>query len=166
MKKNEIKEFMRGAEYFQKDYLKLKNKEQFKEEQYLNTGLWYFVKKENIYIFTSCIASTDYLFRIIHPPIYHVEIYYYETRVDMNVLKKQYTNSNVNFIKLKKNPRNEFSNETRTHNTIVFAGDDTVIFDSKMLGLYHNSNNKITNVYRDKYKIDYQKYFKRAKSLI
>ena len=31
--------YIRGAQYFSENYIKLKNKEQYKEEHFLNTGL-------------------------------------------------------------------------------------------------------------------------------
>ena len=120
--------YIRGAQYFGENYIKLKNKEQYKEEHFLNTGLWIFRKKHNIKIFTSCISKVDYLHKVIKAPLHNVEIYYYASNVWISELEIHYKNSNVKFIRLSKDPLIEFK-----HSTVVFASNDTIIFDKKEL---------------------------------
>ena len=47
----------------------------------------------------------------------------------------------------------------------MFAGEDTVIFDSKMLGVEKGLGVE-REVYRDKSKEDFKKYYLRAQKLI
>ena len=158
--KDENQFYKRGAEYFGKDYDSLKNKMQYKEEYYLNTGLMAFREKSEIKIFTSCIADTEYLYQVIKEPLYCVTIYYYKSNVDVETLRQFYSASNVSFIKISKNPLEEFK-----HNTIAFASDDTIIFDEKELGLVKASSGN-RKVYRDKSKEHFKIYYSRAEKLI
>ena len=160
MIKKEEEYYIKGAQYFGEDYEKLKNKEQYKEEHYLNTGLWKFRKTCKIKVFTSCISKVDYLYKVIKEPLYDVEIYYYTCNVSINELDKYYKNSNVKFIKLSKDPLIEFK-----HCTVVFASNDTIIFDKKELGEEKLPNGERC-VYRDKSQGHFDLYFSRAKKLI
>jgi len=166
MNKDETEFFIRGAKYFEKDYDSLSNKRQYKEEYYLNTGLSMFRKKSKILIFTSCISETNYLYRVVTKDVYNVVIYYFRSMVNIKELKDHYLNSKVKFIQIHKNPKDEFSHSHFHHNTVVFAGDDTIIFDSKELGYEGNDNENNRNVYRDKSKRDYNECLERAKRLI
>lgn len=152
--------YIRGAQYFGENYIKLKNKEQYKEEHFLNTGLWIFRKKHNIKIFTSCISKVDYLYKVIKEPLHNVEIYYYASNVCISELETYYKNSNVKFIKLSKDPLIEFK-----HCTVVFASNDTIIFDKKELGEEKLPNGEKC-VYRDNSQAHFDLYFSRATKLI
>jgi len=160
MGKDDINFFMLGAKYFQKDYFQLKNNNQYKQEYYLGTSLSRLRMTRNLKIYTSCIASTDYLYKVIKPPLYDVEIFYYETNVNIDELKKHYEDEKVEFIKLAKNPREEFSNKNHVYNTIVFAVNEkgeSIVFDNKMLGNEKEGTTKekrkeSKKVYRAKYK--------------
>jgi len=172
MAKDETKYYMQGAEYFEKDYSKLTNKKQYKKLECLNTGLWYFRNNGNIKIFTSCIACTSYLYTVITKKSKNVEIYYFETRVNIEELKKYYIDKNVKFIKLAKNPKDEFSSDKHTRNTMVFASNDTIIFDEKQLGIKEFNGptrefrHESRKAYRDKSKFDYKKYLEQAMNLV
>lgn len=166
MKKSEENFYILGAQYFGKDYFSLSNKSEYKQEFYLNTGLSMFRKKNKILIFTSCISETNYLYKVITKEVYDVTIYYFNSNVDIAELEDYYFNSNVKFIKIKNNPKNEFSNINHLHNTIVFASDDTIIFDSKELGDEGSNSENNRNVYRDKSIEHYNLYLKRAMNLI
>ncbi len=163
---NDEKAFSEGAKYFNKVFASLSNKRQYKEEYYLNTGLSMLRKRRKILIFTSCIRKTDYLFKVITEDVYDVVIYYFRTMVKIKDLESHYLNANVQFIKIRKNPHDEFSNQRYNHNTIVFAGDDTIIFDKKELGYEGSDYENNRKVYRDKSKKDYDLNLERANKLI
>jgi len=103
--------------------------------------------------------------------------------VDIDELKKHYNGTNVRFIKLAKNPREEFSNKNHVHNTIVFAVNEkaeSIVFDNKMLGNEREGTTKgkreaSKKVYRAKYKEnrkklenynEYQEYYSIAMNLM
>ena len=156
----EEERYRKGATYFKKDFESIKNKKQYKEEFYLNTGLSRLRNTRIINIFTSCIVNTEYLYRVITRESKDVTIYYFNTLISIDELVKHYEGTNVKFKKIQKDPLIEFK-----HKTTVFALNDTVIFDSKFLGNEGYSWEE-KKVYRDKSKGDFNAYYKRALSLI
>ncbi|MCQ2795165.1 MAG: hypothetical protein MJ214_03050 [Bacilli bacterium] len=156
--KSEEERFAAGYKYFGKIYEK--NKKQYKEEYYLNTGIWWFVKNSTVIVFTSNISSTKYLYQVFKKDAKDVCIYYFKTDVDINLLNEYYKNSNVHFKKISKNPYIEFK-----HNTIVFCGNDTIVFDRNELG-DNGYFTKTREVYRDKSIEHYNLYYSRAKKII
>lgn len=159
MKKSEEPWFMNGAKYFGKEYNTLTNKEQYKEERMLNTGLMNFREKKPIIIYTKCIASTEYLYRVFpeHRNLHDVRIYYMETKVKIETLNDHYQNNNISFHKINFNPK-----DIVDVNTIVFASDDTVIYDDKLLGLVGKGKERL--VYRNKSKSDFSLVLEKIKS--
>lgn len=159
-RKTEEERFRAGAEYFKQDYDKLKNKRQYKACEYLHTAIQYFTQKEKIEVFTSCIADTEYLYSIFDNATKDATVYYYNSKISIDELNNHYVGKNVKFMKISKNPLDEFK-----HNTIVFASNDTVVFDPLELGIRYLDKNQ-RNVYRDKSKEHFSKYHYRAIKLI
>ncbi len=155
----EEERYRNGAKYFKKDFESLTNKRQYKEECYLNTGLSKLRTTREIKIFTSCIVDTDYLYRVVTKDCMDVVIYYFNSTVRIEGLINHYHGTNVRFVKISRDPFDEFN-----HKTIVFGLRDTVIFDNKYLGYYGKKDGR--NVYRDKSERDFELYYERAVKLI
>lgn len=141
----EEKWYRAGAEYFGKEYNLLTNKDQYKEERYLNTALHWFRNKKKIRIFTSCIGSNEYIKKLfpLRKKLFNTIVYYYETNIDIEKLKKYFVDENIRFIRINSDP----SKITKV-NTLVLAGDNTIIYDSKLFGVIGKGNERI--VYRNK----------------
>lgn len=158
----EIIAFKEGAVYFDVDYDSLKNKQMYKHENTLNTGLWYFRKYDKeILIFTDQIAGIEYLFTVI-PKNSNITVYYYDINASLasEYIKSIYSGTNVKFKKILFKPSQNVPYKTHKgksipYSTIVLAGHDTVIFDRKGLGL-KKSPDGCEQVYRVKDKYIFQ----------
>lgn len=143
--KKELEWFKAGAEYFGKDFDALANKTQYKEERYLNTGLHWFRDKKRIEVFTSSIDAIDYIKHLFprEDKLFDVTIYYYSISVNKEELEEYFSGERIQFVKTRRDPK-----EVSKVNTIVFAGNDTMIFDSKPFGVV--GIGKERRVYRNK----------------
>lgn len=156
----EEKFFREGSKYFGKNFDELKDKTQYKQEYYLSTGIWWFRSKTKIEVYTSCIASKDYLCAVFGNYVKDLTIYYFDSVISISELETIYRGYNVKFIKLRKDPIKEFS-----HKTIIFCFDKTIIFDNKFLGVSWDKKYE-NRVYRDRSKRDFELYHERALKLI
>ena len=153
--------FRRGAEFFNKDYDKLEDKQQFKECYFLNTALWWFRENhQTIRIFTSCIASEEYLRQLFRDPVSDVEIYYCQMRASLSNVQKWADERGILLRKIDGDSKWPFDCPT-----VVFAGTHTTIFDPREFGKkkYWKGSSK---VYRDSSRNDYVSYIALVRPLL
>lgn len=152
----EIQARKEGATYFDENYDALKNKDKFKHEKYLNTSFWWFRKyKKQLLIFTDMIASEDYLSDVLTKETI-ATVYYYEVApyLQFDRILSFYKNTSVEFRRIDFVPSQIKVFKTRLgkeiqYSTIVLAGENTIIFDKKYLGLKKDKNGD-RQVYRIK----------------
>ena len=164
-KKYELYARKEGARYFDEDFYSLDDWNKYKHEMVLNTALWWFrAHKKRILIFTSNIASTDYLFDVIKAgttaKIYYANI---PETINLEMLKDYYKDSEISFTRIDFIPENKvpyFTKKGRRipYSTLVLASDDTIIFDKKELGLRWDVNGD-RGVYRIKDKEIFKELF-------
>ena len=156
-----------GAEYFDEDFTSLSDKNKYKHEMYLNTGFWWFRShKKQILIFTSNIASTEYLYDVIKEGT-NAKIFYNKISDTINFeeLKEYYKDSDISFIKIDYIPEKKVPFYTKKgkripYSTLVLAGDNTIIFDNKELGLKRDAHGD-KRVYRIKDKDIFKEIFEK-----
>ena len=162
----------KGFEYFGEDFLSSTEKDKYKRERYLNTALWWFRNNnKKIIVFTNVISDIFYLykvftkecnatifFRTISPLIRFEDIlkYFKDTQVSFRP---------ITFIPNEEAPFYTKQEQRIPYSTIILAGDNTIIFDKKQLGLYRDNNGN-TEVYRIKDRSIYQKVKKQFIKLL
>lgn len=131
-----------GYEYFDEPFDGSMKSNKYKHERYLNTAIWWFRKnKKRILVYTDMIADVEYLYTVFTKDIEAI-IYYknISENIDFSNVKKHYAKSKLQFIQIDYNPSEKAPFVTSRgkiieYSTIVLAGNDTIIFDRKRLGL-------------------------------
>ncbi len=147
--------FRRGAEHFGYDYDKLPNKRKYKEVTTLNCAIWNFRKRSKIIVVTKCVVSDKYLDALFKRPMVGFDIYFNECRIP----EYNYTAPIMEEVAFKriKVSLNDF---LEGYGTVVLIGKDTIIYDYKEFGVYHNYNyNGKHDTYRVKDKKLYEKKY-------
>ena len=147
MKKEwEINARKEGYEYFDETFGGLMSNNKFKREMYLNTGFWWFRRnKKRIYVFTSEIGGTDYLYTVFTKET-EAKIFYKSIApfINFEEITNHYNNTKVEFVKINFEPQEvapiyTCKNKKISYTTIVLADNDTVILDKKSLGTKKDS---------------------------
>lgn len=82
--------------------------------------------------------------------MFDVTVYYYLMSISKEELEDYFSGERIQFVKTRRNPK-----DISKVNTIIFAGNDTMIFDSKPFGVV--GIGKEIRVYRNKSITDFDK---------
>jgi len=158
--KSEILAYEEGRNYFEDPNCKPKTKYKHCICSF-NSAYWWFRDKSNLKtIITDKIISDEYLKNII--PKYNnktrnLYIYYYEISkvLDINLIKNEYKEYDIKFIKINKKPSDYIIYRTIKGNvkewhTLCLIDGDTSIFDVKNFGIMKEYDGKNMRVYRIK----------------